>query len=139
MKKRSVIRKQIRFLMYGHGLDTKQLAEKAGLSVSHTRNLISGVFSSAPGRRKIEKVLNAYVWSDPEIGAYCETGTDQDGGLPITQPLDGNDLEQGTRQSQPDDLPLRSGAISAGEAADIQRPTAALLPVSNEADQEGEG
>jgi hypothetical protein len=43
----------------------------------------------------------------------------------------GNDLEQGTHKSQPDDLPLRSGAIGAGGAVDIQRTTAAPLPVSN--------
>jgi hypothetical protein len=43
----------------------------------------------------------------------------------------GNDLEQGTHESQPDDLPLRSGAIGAGGAVDIQRTTAAPLPVSN--------
>jgi hypothetical protein len=30
----------------------------------------------------------------------------------------GNDLEQGTHKSQPDDLPLRSGAIGAGGAFD---------------------
>jgi len=44
----------------------------------------------------------------------------------------GNDLEQETHKSQPDDLPLRSGAIGAGEAVEIQRPTAAPLPVSND-------
>lgn len=129
MKKREVIRKQIRFLMYGNGLTTKQLAEKAGLSESHTRNLISGVFSSAPGRRKIEKALNASIWSDPEIGA------DQGG---CSASAAEKDLEQGTRKSQPDDLPLRPGAIGAGGATDIQRPTAAPLPGSTETDREGE-
>ena len=42
-----------------------------------------------------------------------------------------NALEQETHKSQPDDLPLRSGVIGVGGAVDIQRPTAAPLPVSN--------
>ena len=42
----------------------------------------------------------------------------------------GNDLEQGTGASMPEDLPLRSGADGQGGAAEIQRPTAASLPVS---------
>jgi len=121
MKTREVIRKQIRFIMYGHGLDTKQLAHKAGLSESHTRNLISGVFSSAPGRRKIEKALNASIWNDPDIGADQDCGAEK---------AAEKDLDQGTRKSQPGDLPLRPDAIGAGEAADIQRPTAASLPGS---------
>jgi len=44
----------------------------------------------------------------------------------------GNDLGQGTHKSQPADLPLLSGAIGAGGAVDIQRTTAAPLPVSND-------
>jgi transcriptional regulator with XRE-family HTH domain len=115
MEERDIIRKRIRVVMYGRGLNTKQLAEKAGLSESHTQNLISGVFSSAPGRRKIEKALGQKVWNAPEIG----------GGSAAEK-----DLEQGTRKSQPGDLPLRPDAIGAGEAADIQRPTAASLPGS---------
>ena len=80
MKQREIIRKQIRFLMYGYGLTTKELAEKANLSVSHTRNLISGVFSSAPGRRKIEKALRSNLWNDPEIKAAAEQCShDQEG------------------------------------------------------------
>lgn len=63
LKKREIFRRRIRLLMFGNGLSTKQLAEKAGLSVSHTKNLISGVYSSAPGRRKIECVLGE-IWSD---------------------------------------------------------------------------
>ena len=41
----------------------------------------------------------------------------------------GNNLRKVTHKSQPDDLPLRSGVIGAGGAVDIQRPTAAPLPV----------
>jgi len=39
-------------------------------------------------------------------------------------------LEQGPGASQPEDLPLRSGATGQGEAEELQRPTAASLPVS---------
>jgi hypothetical protein len=38
-------------------------------------------------------------------------------------------IEQGTHKSQPDELPLRAGAIGAGGAVDKQRTTAASLPV----------
>jgi len=38
-------------------------------------------------------------------------------------------IEQGTHKSQPDELPLRAGAICAGGAVDKQRTTAASLPV----------
>ncbi len=50
--------------MIMRNLTTTELANKAGLSVSHTRNLISGVYSSAPGRRQIEAALDAPIWSD---------------------------------------------------------------------------
>ena len=43
----------------------------------------------------------------------------------------GNNLKQGPGASQPEDMPLRSGADGQGEAVEIQRPTAASLPVSN--------
>lgn len=42
--------------------------------------------------------------------------------------MENNDLEQETHKSHPVDLPLRSGVIGAGEAVEIQRPTAASLP-----------
>ena len=45
--------------------------------------------------------------------------------------MENNDLEQETHKSHPVDLPLRSGVIGAGEAVEIQRPTAASLPFSN--------
>jgi len=48
------------------------------------------------------------------------------------------DLEQGTRSRQPARLPLQAGAPSAGEAADIQRPPAASLPVPTETEQRAE-
>lgn len=41
-----------------------------------------------------------------------------------------NEYHQETHQSQPDDLPLRPDAISAGGVEDIQRPTATPLPDS---------
>lgn len=88
-------------------LTAKDLADRSGLSHTYVRGLISGTYSNKKGREKLEAAIGFPVWSDLE-----------------------NDLEQGTRQNQSDDLPLRSDVISAGEAADIQRPTAALLPVS---------
>ena len=75
MKKRMVIRKQIRFLMYGRGLDTKQLAEKffsksfnhvqgvaSRFFISLTVNRITDLFS---GSREIETVQNRMLFDAP--------------------------------------------------------------------------
>lgn len=66
MSARTTYRKWIRGIMIARDMTTAELAEMAGLSLSHTRNLISGVFESAPGRRKIEAALDVKIWNDLE-------------------------------------------------------------------------
>jgi transcriptional regulator with XRE-family HTH domain len=111
------------------GITFKELAKLTGYSYGHILNISSGSQGSLKALEKIESVLGMKIWSGPEIGA------DQDR---YSASAAEKDLEQGTRKSQPDDLPLRPGAIGAGGAEEIQRPTAAPLPGSTETDREGE-
>jgi transcriptional regulator with XRE-family HTH domain len=111
----------VRLVMAAKGISIRDLATKTGLSYGYVSNLISGSKDSYKGKQRIESVLGVKIWSDSEIGSDQDCGAEK-----ATEKA----LEQGTRKSQPGDLPLRPDAIGAGEAADIQRPTAASLPGS---------
>jgi transcriptional regulator with XRE-family HTH domain len=63
---RTAHRKKIRTIMANLDLTAKDLADRAGLSHSYVRGLISGTYSNKKGRERVEVALGYKVWSDQE-------------------------------------------------------------------------